>query len=228
MNILKPLKHGNVLTEEEALKDIESAPEVLDSPPGTWNTMPEFPTYGQAITHIGLEYAKGYCKGPLHQHNDRTMIRPPTVKEIAKACVEDYETTTTADSSNRSVEDRTFLLRSKWNTCAATINSFWSDKWKINPVSDELITLDKSTEVRYSKLEWNVFSLLEVEGRDFWRILISDDSLYQAYQKIVSPYGPLEVEIEEPSKQYLRNIRVEGQKLVFCPLNITARFLAIK
>ncbi len=230
MNILKPLKHGNVLTEEEVLKDIESAP-IVDRPIETsrYVCIRERNNYKGALNSLLIYHAACRRSGPLYEHDGKMIIRPPTVKEVIQARVEDYETLTNPDGSKRSLEERTCLIRTSFNTCAGVLFNPHTQKLKLNPLCKELITLNRSCGRRifYQDFEGEEYYPGGLIGPDRWRIFTEDEQLRQAYWNISNTVDTPKEPVQTPEK-YLNNVRVGGTTLTFYPLSKKTTFLQIR
>jgi len=180
---LKPLDFGNrrVLTTEEALKQLEGyvpektprnptdPPVNLDLNPdqngnlegsveilGDYILMAKASTKALGIHALRDAYTRGDC--PDHftvEIEGSNLVRPLTFKENIEARVNDYKTLTNPDGSKRTKEERLHLF-SRWlDSCTGVVYKKKTSKFKIVPVCNELVTIDKGFGGAYLTIDYD-------------------------------------------------------------------------
>ena len=192
-NSLKPLDLGRkVFTEEELIKQLEGyvpnpEPDKSLKIQGRYILMPRTSTYA-----LGVHALQEACTPDDPQHNG--VYRPLTFKENLQARVEDYE--------SHQGEERVRLFNIWLDSCTGIAYKAGTNKFKIIPVCEQLITIDKEfnsaslsldydslqgTELDKSKGKYKkLLTQQEILEHPGWLAAVEGDkSLLQAYADIV-------------------------------------------
>jgi len=183
---LKPLDFGNVLTTEEALAQLEGyVPEKLpeNQPPinppqppgniqgsesisGNYILMAKTNTYALGVQALRDVYARGECPGHLTVEIEGSkLVRPLTFKENLEARINDYETLTNSDGSERTKEERLKLFTERWlDSCTGVAYKAETTKFKLIPVCRELVTIDKDFNDSYLTVDYNSIAGVELDS----------------------------------------------------------------
>jgi len=172
---------------------------------GKYILMPRTATYAQ-----GLHALRNACQAdansvhPVFTLDDGSKIyRPLTFKEDITARVTDYNTLHNPDGSERTPQERLKLFTERWlDSCAGIAYKKRSTKFKIMPISPQLITIPENFNQSYIKVDYDQMGGVELDRKDAiynaqltkkqiethpaWRAAVEDDlALLKEYRNIV-------------------------------------------
>jgi len=168
-------------------EELVDKPEVLPAStdttqsPGKYILMPQTDTYA-----LGLHALQEVCakeNNPNHPQftlPDKSMIyRPLTFKENIQARVENYETTHNPNGSERTIEERLSLITERWDdSCTAVVYKAGATKFKILPISEHLIALNRDFKEDFMRTDYNTIVGSELDSKNgTYNLVMSLDSV---------------------------------------------------
>ncbi len=131
---------------------------------------------GQYSFIEGDTYAKGVHKlqdtlkstlnaHPMFVKDQRSNIyRPLTFRENIEARIDDFETKIDADGNNRSDDERAKLFNNYLDSCTGIAYKANSTKFKIKPICEELILINKGFNDGFKPITYNNFQGVELDS----------------------------------------------------------------
>ena len=183
----------------------EPAPQHREKTEGRYILMPRATTYAQ-----GFHALRNACQAdensvhPLFTLDGGSEIyRPLTFKENIGARVIDFYNFQNPDGTERTKQERLRLFTERWlDSCTAIAYQKGTTKFKVVPMSPELITIPESFNQHYMKIEYAslggteldragatynaLLTPSQVENHPAWLAAVEDDvNLLKAYRDIV-------------------------------------------
>ncbi|MDO8656225.1 MAG: hypothetical protein Q7K45_03225 [Nanoarchaeota archaeon] len=170
---------------------------------GVYDLMSQTSTYALGV-HALQEacIAESSSLHPMIELAAGKIYRPLTFKENIEARVKEYQRTNNVDGTERTKEQRLYLL-SKWlDSCVGVAYKAQSTKFKIVPFSQDLITIDKDLRAVFLPVEYSGLTGIELDSshgiynnsltkaqvvdHPAWRAAVDEDvTLLQEYANIV-------------------------------------------
>ena len=158
---------------EEHPEELNDKPEVPPAPTDTTQSagkyilMPQTKTY--ALSLHALQEACVAEKNSNHPQftlqDNCKVYRPLTFKENIQARVENYETTHNQDGSERTLDERFFLITKRWHdSCTAIVYQAGTTKFKVVPISEYLITLNTNFKELFLQVDYNTINGTELDS----------------------------------------------------------------
>ena len=152
-------------------------------------------TFGLALDSLRKAIAKKNI--PIfHQYiTDKatTLVRPLTFRETLEARLNDYETLKNPDDTVRTDDERKALLVNWLDSCTGIAYKAGTTKFKILPLSEDLIMLPKGFNETFKEVDYNSLKGIELDGSNgtynglltkaeilshpAWRAAVEDDTL---------------------------------------------------
>ena len=151
----KPKRKGTI----EVIKEIIRTPTPIPVIPNTSSFIArdyvEGSNYLQALQALRTSYASRECPNqPTVTINGQTYVRPPTLYEVLKARVEDFNCKTNPDGTPRDGEDPLRFFKVWLDSCTGRHYKRGTTKFKIIPVCPQLITLSAGPRADYLELPY--------------------------------------------------------------------------
>ena len=124
----------------------QADPVSADSGPGVYHLMHQAPIYGAGVHTLRIaSMLDPNSTQPMFRRDNRAIVyRPLSFKENMQVMVDDYNRLENTDGTNRSMEARLSLFHSGYkDTCTAVVRKERSSKFKILPVSKNLVEISK-------------------------------------------------------------------------------------
>lgn len=116
--------------------EAESNPKVFPSSPSN-----SFELVSASSWFSAFQALRRQGSGKTIELNGQTYVRPFTMKENLQARVEDFNTLTNPDGTQRTEEERRRFSNTWLDSCSSIHNLARTTRFKINPMSPELIAL---------------------------------------------------------------------------------------
>ncbi len=160
---LKPIGSGRVISVEEAIRRLEGMSDVVKTPAtsprvisGSYEIMPTANTKGLGIQALRDSYERGECPDqPTIEIDGKRGVRPLTFKETIEARVNHYESHTG--------DERLRLFKHWQDSCTGIAYQKGTGKFKVVPISRELITIDKDFNEKYLRLPYGSVDGVELD-----------------------------------------------------------------
>jgi len=141
---------------------------------GRYELMPQADTYA-----LGVEAVRNTAtNNPFIQDNGSKIYRPLTFKENIEARVNDYETLTNPDGSERTPEERIRFFNTWLNSSTGIAFKKGSTLFKIINECNELITIDSAFNNDYLPISYSQLQGNELDsGKGTYNILLTKDAV---------------------------------------------------
>jgi len=103
---------------------------------------------------------------PFIKDKNTKIYRPLTFKENIEAKINNYETLNTPNNTPRSDEEREKLFKVYLDSCTGIAYQKGTTKFKINPVCEELITIDKKFKDEFKTIDFASFAGFALDSKD--------------------------------------------------------------
>ena len=183
--------HGYLRAIAAAVKELQAPPSL----PGRSSVVSEYILMPITSTYVlGVHALQEKCVSENNVHQPKIVIaggelyRPNTFLENILARMDDYETLTNPDGSDRSLEDRKRFFDTWLDSCCGVAYRAGTTKFKLNLQCPELIGIDKGFNGSYLSVNYATFSGVELDSsspnfvRDGWMTLLEGRTdVYDAY-----------------------------------------------
>ncbi len=133
-----------------------------------YGLMPRADTYADGVDALREDLKLSPAAHPVFVKEDGgTIYRPLTFKETIKARVENYEKTHNADGTERTMDDRLYLITVRWNdSCTAVAYKAGTTNFKIIPQSQDLITIQVDFKEAFMDVSYRSLSGANLNSTD--------------------------------------------------------------
>ena len=162
------------VSTEEAYKKFLEEPEKPDTARDKENKklresyvlLPQTKTYALGVQALREAYSKTKeSVHPLFTRDDGSKtVRPLTFKENIECRVNDYETLKDSKGDEKSKEDRLKLFKVWLDSCTGLAYKAKTNKFKIQPVCEKLITIKPDSKQAFLDVDYNSFKGLELDS----------------------------------------------------------------
>ncbi len=131
--------------------------------------MPEKDTYAKGVHALRTKCEKeNDCPHPMFVQDDGSKIyRPLTFKENIEVRVNDFNTLYNFDGKERKKRERLRLFTRRWlDSCTGIAYKKGTTKFKLVPVSKDLITLSKGFNNAYVDINYDTIDGIELDRKD--------------------------------------------------------------
>jgi len=174
-----------------AVKELQAPPSL----PGRSSVVSEYILMPITSTYVlGVHALQEKCVSENNVHQPKIIVagrefyRPNTFLENVEARMDDYETLTNPNGSDRSLEDRKRFFNTWLDSCCGVAYRAGTTKFKLNLQCPELIGIDKGFNGSYLSVNYATFSGVELDSssptvvRDGWLALLEGKTeVYDAY-----------------------------------------------